>query len=253
MIGTGSATAFGRIALSLGERPAETAFSRGLRDFSLLLVRVAGVLCLSIFVINTAFRRPLLEALLFSLAIAVGLTPQLLPAIVTISLSAGARTLACRKVVVKRLVSIEDLGNMEVLYTDKTGTLTEGRIEFAQALSPAGAPDRATLELGLVCHEAADEADRLPTNPLDRALCEAPAAAAVDVSRWRRLGEVPFDYDRRLVSVLVEDPSGSRLLITKGAPESVLARCRVLPAEAPGVLEEQFAAGARVVAVASRD
>ena len=127
---TGTSTAFGHIAIGLGERHAETAFQVGLRDFSYLLVRVAGVLTVSIFVINVLLSRPVLEALLFSLAIAIGLTPQLLPAIVTVSLSTGSRRLAQRKVLVKRLVSIEDLGNITLLFTDKTGTLTDGRITF---------------------------------------------------------------------------------------------------------------------------
>ncbi|MEO8697982.1 MAG: HAD-IC family P-type ATPase [Acidimicrobiales bacterium] len=128
VVATGSSTAFGRIAVGLGEHQAETAFQTGLRGFSKLLVRVAAVLTMSIFVINIVFSRPILEALLFSLAIAIGITPQLLPAIVSISLSSGSRELARKGVLVKRLVTIEDLGNIEVLFTDKTGTLTEGAI-----------------------------------------------------------------------------------------------------------------------------
>ena len=135
---TGSATAFGAIAVGLGERQAETAFQVGLRDFSGFLVKVAGVLTVSIFVINVALSRPLIDAFLFSLAIAIGITPQLLPAIVSVSLSTGSRALARKRVLVKRLVTIEDLGNIEVLFTDKTGTLTEGDITFHEALDPAG-------------------------------------------------------------------------------------------------------------------
>ena len=108
-----------------------------------LLVKVAGVLTVSIFVINVALSRPLIDALLFSLAIAIGITPQLLPAIVSVSLSSGSRALARKRVLVKRLVTIEDLGNIEVLFTDKTGTLTEGAITFHRALDPAGARRRA--------------------------------------------------------------------------------------------------------------
>jgi Mg2+-importing ATPase len=126
VVATGSATAFGKIAVGLGELQVETAFQGGLRGFSRLLVGVAAVLTISIFVINVVFSRPLLDALLFSLAIAIGITPQLLPAIVSVSLSTGSRELARKRVLVKRLVTIEDLGNIEVLFTDKTGTLTEG-------------------------------------------------------------------------------------------------------------------------------
>src|SRR6202162_3384838 len=128
------------MASGLGERQAETGFQAGLRGFSKLLVRVAAVLTTSIFVINLAFSRPLIDALLFSLAIAIGITPQLLPAIVSVSLSTGSRQLARKKVLVKRLVTIEDLGNIEVLFTDKTGTLTEGNITFDQTLDAAGSP-----------------------------------------------------------------------------------------------------------------
>ena len=120
----------------VSERQAETAFQAGLRGFSKLLVRVAAVLTTSIFVINVALHRPLLDALLFSLAIAIGITPQLLPAIVSVSLSTGSRELARRRVLVKRLVTIEDLGNIEVLFTDKTGTLTEGAIPSTRSSTP---------------------------------------------------------------------------------------------------------------------
>ncbi len=140
VVRTGGRTAFGRIAQGLGTRPPETAFQLGLKDFSKLLIRVTAALTISIFAINALLRRPLLEAALFALAIAVGLTPQLLPAIVTVSLSTGARRLARKKVVVKRLVSIEDLGNIEVLFTDKTGTLTEGRTVFSGGIDPTGSP-----------------------------------------------------------------------------------------------------------------
>jgi P-type Mg2+ transporter len=148
VVRTGGRTEFGAIALRLGERQPQTAFQLGLRDFSLLLVRVTMVLAGSILVINVALGRSLLASVLFALAIAVGLTPQLLPAIVTISLLTGAKRLAERKVVVKRLVSIKDLGNVVVLFTDKTGTLTEGSITFAVALGADGEPSTAVLVPG---------------------------------------------------------------------------------------------------------
>jgi Mg2+-importing ATPase len=154
VVRTGGRTEFGAIALQLGERQPQTAFQLGLRDFSLLLVRVTAVLAGSILVINVVLGRSLLGSVLFALAIAVGLTPQLLPAIVTISLSTGAKRLAEGKVVVKRLVSIEDLGNIVVLFTDKTGTLTEGHITFAAALDAEGRPSDAVLRAGLLCNDA---------------------------------------------------------------------------------------------------
>jgi Mg2+-importing ATPase len=134
VVSTGRRTEFGKIAAGLGERQEVTEFQVGLRHFSVLLVQVAGVLTTSIFVINLILQRPLLESLLFSLAIAVGITPQLLPAVVTTSLATGSRRLARQGVLVKRLVCIEDLGDIEILLTDKTGTLTEGRISFVRAV-----------------------------------------------------------------------------------------------------------------------
>ena len=150
-----------------------TAFQQGLQDFSRLLATVTAVLAGSIFVINAALGRSLLQSALFALAIAVGLTPQLLPAIVTVSLSTGARRLAKKRVIVKRLVAIEDLGNVQVLFTDKTGTLTEGQISFTQALDGTGKPDEHVRALGLACSDKTG-------NELDRALWAAPQAAHSD-------------------------------------------------------------------------
>jgi Mg2+-importing ATPase len=259
VVATGSATAFGKIAVGLGERQAETAFQAGLRDFSKLLVRVAGVLTISIFVINVAFSRPLLDALLFSLAIAIGITPQLLPAIVSVSLSTGARQLARRRVLVKRLVTIEDLGNIEVLFTDKTGTLTEGAITFDRALDAGGQPSNTPLALGLVCNEATMTATGpVGGNALDEALWEASAAGDLATSpagpaAYQRIGLLPFDHDRQLASVVARAPDGATLLVTKGAPEAVLSRCVDTAPAAKDALERLFGEGARVVAVATRD
>src|SRR5207253_423330 len=213
---TGPRTVFGKIALRLGERQPETAFQRGLRSFSILLVRVTVVLAGAIFILNSVLGRSILESALFSLAIAVGLTPQLLPAIVTVSLASGARQLARKRVVVKRLISIEDLGNVEVLFTDKTGTLTEGRISFKAAIDPAGAPNDEVLRLGLLC--AAGESTDLAAsgNALDAALLEAHALPP----GYQRLDHLAFDHERRLMSALLRTPDGQELLVTKGAPES---------------------------------
>jgi Mg2+-importing ATPase len=259
VVATGSATAFGKIAVGLGERQSETAFQVGLRAFSKLLVRVAAVLTVSIFVINVAFSRPLLDALLFSLAIAIGITPQLLPAIVSVSLSTGSRQLARQRVLVKRLVTIEDLGNIEVLFTDKTGTLTEGAITFDRALDAAGKLATTPLLLGLVCNEAT----MTPTGPvggnaLDGALWSAPestalAANADGPSAFQRLGFLPFDHERQMASVATRNAAGDTVLITKGAPEAVMPRCADVPPEANETLRRLFGDGARVVAVATRD
>src|SRR5271166_4827558 len=250
---TGARTEFGAISLKLGERQPQTAFQLGLHDFSLMLVRVTAVLASSILLINVLLGRSLLSSLLFALAIAVGLTPQLLPAIVTVSLSTGAKRLAEQSVVVKRLVSIEDLGNIMVLFTDKTGTLTEGNITFDAALDGAGKPSDSVLRAGLLCNDATFSDGRVVGgNQLDQELWQAPDARRADIEHTRRLGEVPFDYERRLESVLVESAGGERQIIVKGAPETVLARCPKGSQQAHAVLDGQFAAGSRVVAVATR-
>jgi Mg2+-importing ATPase len=242
VVATGSRTAFGAIAMRLGDRQPQTAFQLGLRDFSLLLVRVTAVLALTILVVNVALGHGLLTSVLFALAIAVGLTPQLLPAIVTVSLSTGAKRLAQRSVIVKRLVAIEDLGNIEVFFTDKTGTLTEGRIAFASALAPDGTPDPHVLELGLLCTDAVmADGQVVSGNALDAALWAAGSAPL----GWRRIGGTPFDYQRRVATAVVESPDGTRMEIVKGAPEVV-----GVPRAARDVLDAQFSAGSRVVSVA---
>jgi len=252
VVATGPRTEFGRIVLGLGERQEETEFQVGLRRFSALLAKVAAVLTASIFAINLLLARPVIDALLFSLAIAVGITPQLLPAVVTTSLATGSRRLAARKVLVKRLVCIEDLGNIEVLLTDKTGTLTEGRITFEEAVGVDGAPSDRVLLFGLLCNDApVASGAAVGGNPLDAALWEAPGAPGQSVGEFRRLGAAPFDHERRRISVLVEGPEG-RLIVTKGAPEGVLERCSQVPDGARSVLEGHLAVGSRVVAVASR-
>ena len=244
VVSTGSRTAFGAIALRLGAQQGQTSFQQGLQKFSRLLATVTVVLAGSIFVINAALGRSLLQSALFALAIAVGLTPQLLPAIVTVSLATGARRLAQRRVIVKRLVCIEDLGNVEVLFTDKTGTLTEGHISFTEALDLEGKADGHVQVLGMAC---SDETG----NELDRALHAAPLPAGNERLGGAPLGRLPFDHERQLSSVLVDAPGG-RLLIAKGAPEAVLARCVDVPGEAQGTLDRLFADGMRVIAVASR-
>jgi Mg2+-importing ATPase len=258
VVQTGVRTAFGRIAAGLSERQTQTAFETGLSRFSRFLFGVAAVLTVFIFIMNVVLARPLITALLFSLAIAIGIAPEMMPAIVTVSLSAGSKALAAKKVLVKRLVAVEDLGNIEILFTDKTGTLTEGAITFSRSLGTDGQANDRPLLLGLVCNEATlTEIGPVGGNALDQALWLAPGAAAggeiaAMAVGHQRLGVLPFDHDRQLVSVLVKDPAGKLLLITKGAPEVVLDRCVNVPDGTLPVLEALFNEGARVVAVATR-
>ncbi|MGA8297528.1 MAG: magnesium-translocating P-type ATPase [Acidimicrobiales bacterium] len=258
VVRTGITTEFGKIAAGLSERQTATAFQAGLSQFSKFLFGVALLLTAGIFIINVSLGRHWVEALLFSLAIAVGITPEMMPAIVTVSLSSGARALADKKVLVKRLVAIEDIGNIEILFTDKTGTITEGTVAFQRALDPDGATDTQLFTLGLVCNEATlSNGVPVSGNGLDQALWLAndDKVALTDPrgpSAYRRLGILPFDHDRQMGTVLVLDPNGQPLLITKGAPEAVLSRCTSVSKPARTTLDGLFAEGARVVAVATR-
>ncbi|MFF0862019.1 magnesium-translocating P-type ATPase [Nonomuraea sp. NPDC003560] len=213
---TGHATKFAEVTAELAGRDVTTGFERGMTRFGLLLVRAMVVLVTAIFVVNVVLDRPVVDALLFSLALAVGLTPQLLPAIVAVSLSAGARKMAAERVIVKRLDAIEDFGAMTVLCTDKTGTLTAGAVRLDQATGVGGEPSGEVLRLARLNaglqHGFA--------NPLD----EAVLAGAPPLDAAARLDEVPYDFQRKRLSVLV-DEAGVPTLITKGALESVLAVC----------------------------
>ncbi|MFL6099408.1 MAG: magnesium-translocating P-type ATPase [Actinomycetales bacterium] len=251
VVATGAHTEFGIIAAGLGEREQETEFQLGLRRFSGLLLQVALVLSVLILTTNLLLSRPFIDSVLFSLAIAVGITPQLLPAVVSTSLAAGSRQLARRKVLVKRLVCIEDLGDLDVLVTDKTGTLTEGAISFEVALAPDGSPSPEPMLLGLLASDVEASAGRaVGGNPLDVALSEA--AADGTTSGYTRVGALPFDYQRQRSSAVVASADGRRLLVVKGAPESVLAACLDTGPDAAAVLADLYARGGRVIAVASR-
>jgi Mg2+-importing ATPase len=252
VVATGGGTAFGQIAMQLGERHERTAFERGLRAFTNMLVRVTGVLVVVIAAINLVRRQPVLDTTLFALAVAVGLTPQLLPALVSLSLARGSQQLAEQEVAVKRLVAIEDLGNVDVLMTDKTGTLTVGRIALRGATDGHGRDDDRVLGLARACSDVTRTGDTVTGgNPLDRALWEA--VAGVDADAVVHRATLPFDHERRLTSVLVDDPVSGRTQITKGAPEEVLRRCVDVPDTARELVDREFAAGSRVIAVATRD
>ena len=258
VVQTGTRTAFGRIATGDTDNQGQSAYEVGLAKFSRFLNLVAALLTIFIFAVNIILSRPLIEALLFSLAIAVGIAPEMMPAIVTVSLSSGSRALAAKKVLVKRLVAIEDLGNIELLFTDKTGTLTEGVITFEHALNVDGESADRPLLLGLVCNESTmSETGPVGGNSLDQALWIAAAAGHDDLvhetSTFERIAELPFDHERQMCSVLVRGADGALKLVTKGAPEVVLEQCVNVDDSVRAVLDALFADGERVIAVASRD
>jgi P-type Mg2+ transporter len=263
---TGMATRLGSVAGGLEERQPPTAFQRGLTSFAGLLAKVTAVLTVFIFVANAALGKPPLNALLFSLAIAVGLTPQLLPAIVSVSLSTGARRMAKRSVLVKRLVSIEDLGDADILFTDKTGTLTVGEIGLREAVAPDRAPAPELIRLGLLCSELSFEHGGTPLgNTLDLAIWHAlePGVAEAELQGVRRVATLPFTFERRRTSVVLDSKEPRRLLC-KGAAEEVLARCtsariggKTRPlatarADVEATLGRLLDAGHRVLALAER-
>ncbi|KKC02413.1 magnesium-translocating P-type ATPase [Mycobacterium nebraskense] len=248
---TGKNAEFGRIAAGLDERQPETGFQVGLRRFSYLLLQVAVALMVIILISNLLLAKPIIDSVLFSLAIAVGITPQLLPAVVSTGLATGSRQLAKAKVLVKRLVCIEDLGDIDILITDKTGTLTEGRLRLVDTIDPAGAHSDSVRRLGLLATDVDPETGGASANTLDAALWESPQAHQLVTGAERRIAMLPFDHERRATSALVDD-DGDRMLVVKGAPEQVLAQCRAVAPVAEETLAALFAAGRRVVAVAAK-
>ncbi len=212
---TGTTTALGEIGRHLTTKPPPTAFELGTRNFGLLILRLAMLLVLFVILVNTGRHRPWLESFLFAVALAVGLTPELLPMIVSVTLARGALRMAAKQVIVKRLAAIHDLGCMTVLCTDKTGTITEARIRLERHLDPAGRNSDRTLELAYV-NSAFQSGLR---SPLDDAILRH---REIDVARWTKLDEVPFDFERRRVSVLAGHGESTPLLVVKGALEDIL-------------------------------
>ena len=251
VVQTGIATEFGRIAKGLSDRVPETDFQRGLRKFSLFLLRLALGMCVLLVGASALTHRNLIDATLFALALAVGMTPQLLPAVVSTALAIGSRHLAKQGVLVKRLVCIEDLGDMDVLLTDKTGTLTLGAVAFDSAVN-LGSDD--TLRLGLLATDVDYEVAAKSTagmNALDGALWASAGAGALLPLHAERLDALAFDHERRIASALIA-ASGNVKLVSKGSPENILARCIQVPAGAQDQLMAFYEQGLRVIAVASK-
>jgi P-type Mg2+ transporter len=258
VVHSGTTTEFGKVAERLRLRSPETEFERGVRRFGYLLMEVTLVLVIAIFAINVYFHRPVLEAFIFSLAVAVGLTPQLLPAIISINLAHGAKRMALGKVIVRRLSSIENFGSMNVLCSDKTGTLTEGVVRVRSALNLEGQESEEVLryaylnaffETGLV-------------NPIDEAIR---THRQFDLAGCTKLDEVPYDFVRKRLSILVADHD-RHVMVTKGALAEVLAVCSTAKtadgADVPiATVHEQIATrfadlsgqGFRTLGVACRD
>ena len=211
---TGSDTEIGRIAISLEAAPPPTAFEIGTRQFGVLIMRLTILMVLFVLLVNVVLHRPLMESFLFAVALAVGLTPELLPMVVSVTLARGALRMAKQRVIVKQLASIQNLGSMNVLCTDKTGTLTEARIRLERHVDVHGRRSARALELAYL-NSWFETGLR---SPLDEAILEH---REIDVAGWTKVDEVPFDFERRRISVLVEKDN-ARLLVVKGAPEDIL-------------------------------
>ncbi len=260
---TGRRTAFGAISARLKARPPETDFEHGIRQFGYMLIRVMFVIVLFVLTVNLLLGRPKIDSLLFAVALAVGLSPELLPAIISVTLSAGARAMAKQGVIVRRLDAIENLGSMDIFCTDKTGTLTEGVIVLQDATDPDGRTSTQVRQLAFL--NAAFETGI--DNPLDAALVAAGKSAALTTQGYRKIDEIPYDFQsKRLTIVMADDSDASQhLIVTKGAFENVLAICSSVDHDGVNVpltpdLHERLEAfyqakgeaGFRVLAVATR-
>jgi Mg2+-importing ATPase len=261
VVETGHRTAFGAIAAQLKARPTETDFARGVRQFGYLLIRVMVVIVLFVLTANLLLGRPLIESLLFAVALAVGLSPELLPAIVSVTLSAGARAMSRRGVIVRRLEAIENLGSMDILCTDKTGTLTEGKIVLNDALDAGNNRSNEVRQLAYL--NAAFETGI--ENPLDAAIIAAGESAGLTTQGFTKIDEIPYDFLRRRLTIVVAEDGNQHLIVTKGAFSNVLEICSSLErdavdtpftaelrAELDAVFKAKGAEGFRVLAVATR-
>jgi Mg2+-importing ATPase len=257
IVRTGKDTAFGEIAARLATRPPETEFGRGIRHFGLMITRVTMLLVLFVLLVNVVLHRPLLESFLFSVALAVGMTPEMMPMIITITLAQGARRMAKKKVLVKQLSAIEDFGSIEILCSDKTGTLTEGEIVLDRHVDVHGQDNEDVLRL-VYLNSNFQAGIR---SPLDDAILKHDHPA---IAEYQKVDEIPFDFNRKRLSVVTLH-GDERTLITKGEAESVFAVCgsvivdgapqpfdEARRAEASDTFKKLSADGFRVLGVAIR-
>ena len=219
---TGVRTYLGSMAGSITAEPPPTSFDKGLSRFTWLMIRLMAVMVPLVFLINGFTKHDWKSAFFFALAVAVGLTPEMLPMIVSVCLSKGALAMSRKKVIVKRLNAIQNFGGMDVLCTDKTGTLTEDRVVLQRHCNVAGEETEEVLLDGYLISNFQTGLKNL----LDRAILDSPDFHdQALVAKYKKLDEIPFDFTRRMMSVLVEDPEGKAVLLTKGAPEEIFHQC----------------------------
>jgi Mg2+-importing ATPase len=223
VVATGKKTYFGQAASSLSLLPPKTDFQKNIGKFGSFLVKVILILTAFVFLVNSILGHDLLESLLFSLALAVGIIPEALPVVITVGLSEGALRLIKKKVVVKRLESIEDMGNVDVLCTDKTGTLTQNKVKVQDIVDPSDQSDPEIIKYALLCNSAIIEGDKILGNPIDVAIwnhARENRFNEANLNTFTRIHEIPFGFARRRMSVVVKNDN-RLLLISKGAPESI--------------------------------
>jgi len=263
VITTGIRTYFGSMAESITGERVQTSFDKGINRFTWLMIQLMAVMVPLVFVINGYTKHDWRGAFFFAMAVAVGLTPEMLPMVVSVCLAKGALAMSRRKVIVKRLSAIQNFGGMDVLCTDKTGTLTEDRVVLQRHCNVAGVETDEVLLTGyLISHFQTGL-----KNLLDRAILESPDFhGQTVVEKYKKLDEIPFDFTRRMMSVLVQNPDGNAVLLTKGAPEQIFAQCSQFELEgklSPMVpdlivgLKQEYENlsndGFRVLAVATKD
>jgi len=217
VVKTGTATAIGEIADSVSRPSVATSFDIGTRRFGMLIMRLTILMVMFVLLVNAWFHKPWLESFLFAVALAVGLTPELLPMVISVTLSRGALRMAKKHMIVKRQSAIQDLGSMDVLCTDKTGTLTEAKIRMERHVDAEGRSSERVLELAYL--NSFFESGL--KNPLDEAIL---SHQHIEVGAWKKIDEVPFDFERRCVSVLL-DNGEARWLVVKGAPDEIVGLC----------------------------
>ena len=251
----GMDTKYGKISGLTDKARPLTEFQKGLQDFSLLLAKIAGVTVVLVIGFGYFLHHPIVDTVLFALTVAMGITPELLPLIVTLSLSYGSKKLAKKDLIVKQFVSIEDIGNMEVLCTDKTGTLTEGKISLSLYQDKSGKENPEVLSLGLICNSGFTHG-YAAADSIDKAIIDFAESKGIKITnKPEKLYEMPFNFENRFMSIAIKR-DGKVVLICKGSPEAIIARLKLddeekkkLESTSDGLQKN----GLRVIAVASKE
>jgi len=254
VIATGENTYFGKTAAYLKQTIPESDFQKSLKKFSNFLLKVILAMTSFIFAANFFLGKDIFESFLFALALAVGITPEVLPVVMTITLSSGALKMSKKKVVCKRLASVENLGNMDTLCCDKTGTLTEGKMILVDSVNPDGSKNENLIIFGLLCNSIKEGKLILTENPIDRAIWMSKESQKFipQLKDYQLIDENPFGFERRRVSVVVQKEE-KKIFLAKGAPESILSVCKPVSSEIIQKITDFQENGYTVIALAQKD